>query len=156
MYELLKKQIKSIFEGEQALISNSANFSALLFNSLENINWLGFYFYDGQDLMVGPFQGKPACTRIAPGKGVCGTAFLNNEIQVVEDVHQFPGHIACDPDSKSELVIPIVKNNKIYGVFDVDSPIINRFNVNDVENFKALVGYYIENTDFSNNPSIKC
>lgn len=155
-YELLHKQVDGIFEGESAVISNTANFSALLFNSIENINWLGFYFFDGKDLMVGPFQGKPACVRIDPKRGVCGASFTERKTMVVPDVHEFPGHIACDSESRSELVIPIIKGNMIYGVFDIDSPIKNRFNDVDVENFESLMGYLIDRTDFSTIPSEQC
>ena len=149
MYELLKKQTPSIFEGENDAIANAANFSSLIFNNIPDLNWAGFYFFKNPDLIVGPFQGQPACVRIQAGKGVCGTSFSERKTIVVEDVHQFEGHIACDPNSNSEIVIPLIKDDKIYGVFDVDSPKINRFNSIDVENLEALVCIYIERSDLS-------
>ena len=127
----LTEQLKSLTCNVPYSLANMANAVALLYNSLENINWAGLYLIEGDKLVLGPFQGKPACTVIPIGKGVCGTAVLQNKIQLVPDVHAFPGHIACDSASKSEIVIPLRKNGEIIGVLDIDSPILNRFTQND-------------------------
>lgn len=126
-YELLVKQARALIEGENDWIANTANLSALLFNSLNNINFAGIYRVKNNELILGPFQGKPACVHIAFGKGVCGTAAKTEKTQIVKDVHQFVGHIACDSDSKSEIVVPIFKENKLWGVFDFDSIVFNNF-----------------------------
>ncbi|MEH6941773.1 GAF domain-containing protein [Bacillus sp. JJ722] len=126
-YELLNKQLASLIEGEQNLIANLSNFSALLNVFLERINWVGFYLMENDELVLGPFQGLPACIRIPSGRGVCGKAAKRKETMIVEDVEQFPGHIACDAASRSEIVIPIFKNNEVIGVLDIDSPELNRF-----------------------------
>lgn len=147
MYELLIKQLPHILEGEKNVITNFANFSALLFNSMENVNWVGFYIYTGKDLLLGPFQGKPACVRIKIGEGVCGTAFDRDETLMVKDVSQFQGHIACDTDSKSEIVIPIVKDGIRYGVLDIDSPILDRFESNDSKNLNNLLDLLLSQTE---------
>lgn len=147
MYDLLLKQLPHVLEGEKNAITNLANFSALLFNSMENVNWVGFYLYDGNELVLGPFQGKPACVRLQLGKGVCGTSFQNNETLVVANVDEFPGHIACDAESKSEIVIPLEHNGKLYGVLDIDSPIYNRFDSDDRTNLEELVNSLISNSD---------
>jgi len=150
MYELLHKQLSSVLEGETNLITNASNFSAFIFNNIPNINWAGFYFLtSNQELLLGPFQGQPACVRIKIGKGVCGTAFQNNETILVNNVNEFPGHIACDSNSKSEIVIPLNKDDQIYGVFDIDSPIYNRFDNTDKKNIKLLVKNFLILTDFS-------
>ena len=127
----LTEQLKSLTCNVPYSLANMANAVALLYNSLENINWAGLYLIEGDKLVLGPFQGKPACTVIPIGKGVCGTAVLQNKIQLVPDVHAFPGHIVCDSASKSEIVIPLRKNGEIIGVLDIDSPILNRFTQND-------------------------
>ena len=147
MYDLLIKQLPHILEGEKNVITNLANFSAMIFNSLDKLNWVGFYLYTGKELLLGPFQGKPACVRISIGKGVCGTAFKEARTLVVDDVDTFDGHIACDADSKSEIVIPMQKNGTLYGVLDIDSPIKNRFDESDRENLEKLLNLLIENTD---------
>ena len=147
MYDLLLKQLPHVLEGEKNAITNLANFSALLFNSMENVNWVGFYLYDGNELVLGPFQGKPACVRLQLGKGVCGTSFQNNETLVVANVDEFPGHIACDAESKSEIVIPLEHNGKLYGVLDIDSPIYNRFDSDDKSSLEKLVNSLISNSD---------
>lgn len=147
MYDLLLKQLPHVLEGEKNAITNLANFSALLFNSMDNVNWVGFYLYDGNELVLGPFQGKPACVRLQLGKGVCGTSFQNNETLVVANVDEFPGHIACDAESKSEIVIPLEHNGKLYGVLDIDSPIYNRFESDDKSNLDKLVNSLISNSD---------
>ncbi len=126
-YTLLAAQMRALAEGVENEISNLANGSALLYQTLDELNWAGFYFYRNGELQLGPFQGKTACTRIAMGKGVCGTAAQKDETVMVEDVHQFPGHIACDGASNSEIVIPLHKNGQLYGVLDIDSPVFARF-----------------------------
>lgn len=128
-YALLIKQLRALLEGETNIIANLANASALLNQFLPNVNWVGFYEYEelSDQLVLGPFQGLPACVRIPMGKGVCGTAAKKQETIVVEDVHQFPGHIACDAASQSEIVVPIVKDGHLFGVLDIDSPEKNRF-----------------------------
>ncbi|MFS1517598.1 GAF domain-containing protein [Bacillus sp. SCS-151] len=132
-YELVIKQLHALIEGEKNDIANLANAAALLNQFLDYINWVGFYLTDHphDELVLGPFQGLPACVRIPFGKGVCGTAAKQNKTIRVADVHQFPGHIACDAVTQSEIVIPLVKNNKVIGVLDIDSPIKNRFNEQD-------------------------
>ncbi len=131
LYELLEKQLASLVEGETDLIANTANAAALIFNSLANLNWAGFYFLKENQLVLGPFQGKPACVRIPMGKGVCGTAAAERRTVVVADVNQFRGHIACDSASKSEIVVPLVKNDVVLGVLDIDSPFVGRFDDED-------------------------
>lgn len=126
-YQLLNAQLKALLENEPFLISNLSNASALLGTALKNINWAGFYLIHNHELLLGPFQGKPACIHIPIGKGVCGTAVLKNETMLVSDVHEFPGHIACDSASRSEIVIPMRVNGKIVGVLDIDSPMLARF-----------------------------
>ena len=131
MYALLVSQMEALLEGERNVISNLANASALLKEALKDINWVGFYLIHEGELVLGPFQGKVACVHIALGKGVCGTAVLNNETQMVENVHQFPGHIACDSASNSEIVIPLRSQGKVVGVLDIDSPLFGRFDAMD-------------------------
>jgi L-methionine (R)-S-oxide reductase len=130
-YELLIKQLSALADGESDVIANLSNASALLNQFLDQTNWVGFYLWKDDELVLGPFQGLPACIRIAYGKGVCGTAVKEQKTQRVEDVDQFPGHIACDSASKSEIVIPILKDGKVFGVLDIDSPILNRFDETD-------------------------
>ena len=138
-YKLMNKQLKCLIEDVDYDITNYANASALLFQSLENINWAGFYFMRDGALVLGPFQGKTACTKIAVGKGVCGTAAASGKIMRVPDVHEFPGHIACDCVSESEIVLPIHKNGEIIGVLDIDSPIKDRFKKEDEEGLAVFV-----------------
>ncbi|KPZ54712.1 MULTISPECIES: GAF domain-containing protein [Pseudoalteromonas] len=139
-YQSLVKQTESLIAGESNVIANMANVSALLFTSLEDVNWAGFYFMDSpSELVLGPFQGNPACIRIPVGKGVCGTAAATLETQLIEDVHAFEGHIACDAASNSEIVVPIMKNDKIVAVLDIDSPTIGRFDTDDQAGLEALV-----------------
>ncbi len=139
-YQSLVKQTESLIAGESNVIANMANVSALLFTSLEDVNWVGFYFMDSpSELVLGPFQGNPACIRIPVGKGVCGTAASTLETQLIEDVHAFDGHIACDAASNSEIVVPIMKNDKIVAVLDIDSPTIGRFDTDDQAGLEALV-----------------
>ncbi|MDE7284654.1 MAG: GAF domain-containing protein [Lachnospiraceae bacterium] len=139
MYKLLIAQLKALTEDNPYRISNLANVTALIYDSLERINWVGFYIMQDGKLILGPFQGKVACTQIAVGKGVCGTAVSTGETQRVDDVHLFEGHIACDSASNSELVIPIYKDGKIFGVLDIDSPIKGRFSEEDQAGLEALV-----------------
>lgn len=131
LYALLHTQLKGLLEGERELIPNLANSSALLGQALRDINWVGFYLMKKGELLLGPFQGKPACIHIPLGKGVCGTAAADNKSQVVADVHAFPGHIACDSASRSEIVIPIRKYDRVVGVLDIDSPLLGRFDEED-------------------------
>ncbi|BBN81813.1 hypothetical protein PA25_17980 [Pseudoalteromonas sp. A25] len=139
-YQSLTKQAQALTSDESNIVANMANLSALLFTSLEDINWAGFYFVDSpQELVLGPFQGNPACIRIPMGKGVCGTAAQTQQTQLVEDVHAFAGHIACDAASNSEIVIPIFKNGKVFAVLDIDSPSLSRFDNEDKVGLEALV-----------------
>ena len=131
-YSILQAQMESLLEGETDLIANLANASALLMESLADINWAGFYLLKNDELILGPFQGKPACVHIAIGAGVCGTSFQRRETVLVPDVHAFPGHIACDSSSNSEIVIPLKNSkNQLIGVLDIDSPLFNRFSLTD-------------------------
>lgn len=138
-YQLLLKQLDSLNQGETDEISILANASALLNQFLENINWVGFYIWKKDELVLGPFQGLPACTLIPYGKGVCGTAIKEKKTQRVEDVSKFPGHITCDAASKSEIVVPILMDEQIYGVLDIDSPITNRFDEMDEKYLEEFV-----------------
>ena len=138
---LLYEQIKSLTENEKDLIANLSNISACLNQNLDNINWVGFYIMKNNELVLGPFQGKPACIRIPVGKGVCGTCVQTKTIQRVEDVHKFPGHIACDGASNSEIVLPIFKNEEVVAVLDIDSPIFNRFSFEDETILKEVADY---------------
>lgn len=130
-YDVLIRQLDALLTGETDLIANLSNTSALLNESLEQINWVGFYLMKNDALILGPFQGKPACVHIKVGSGVCGTAVKQNAVQRVSDVNAFPGHIACDANSQSEIVIPIHKDGEIIGVLDIDAPIKDRFNKED-------------------------
>lgn len=141
-YEQLVAQCQALLHGERHRVANAANLSALLFNSLPDINWLGFYFMERGELVVGPFQGLPACVRIALGKGVCGTAALTRETQRVPDVHAFPGHIACDSASQSELVVPLLKDGEVIGVLDIDSPVLDRFDATDQDAFERIAALF--------------
>ncbi len=138
MYQLLTAQLKSLTEDNLYSIANLANEAALLYDSLEQINWAGFYIMQDGKLILGPFQGKAACTQIAVGKGVCGRAAATGETQRVDDVHQFEGHIACDSASNSEIVIPLYKNGELFGVLDIDSPITGRFCEEDQTGLEAF------------------
>lgn len=138
-YELVIKQLKALIEGETNVIANLANAAALLNQFLDNINWVGFYLAEGEELVLGPFQGLPACVRIPFGKGVCGTAAANKKTERVADVHQFPGHIACDAASQSEIVVPMIKDGHVLGVLGIDSPIKNRFDEIDQKYLEKFV-----------------
>ena len=140
LYQSINSQVVALIEDEPNLIANLANVSALLNLSLDDINWVGFYLLENEDtLVLGPFQGNPACVRIAVGKGVCGTAFEQKSTLRVEDVHQFEGHIACDAASNSEIVIPLVKDGKHIGVLDIDSPSLNRFDLDDQNGLELIM-----------------
>lgn len=143
-YATLVEQARGLLDSETDLVANAANFAALVYHSLDGLNWAGFYFFDGQELVVGPFQGKPACVRIALGRGVCGTAARSRETQVVADVHAFAGHIACDSASQSEIVVPLVAaDGSLIGVWDVDSPLLNRFDDEDRQGMEALCRVFV-------------
>lgn len=138
-YSMLTKQLESLIEDEHHLIAILSNTSALINDTLDQVNWVGFYLIEDNELILGPFQGRPACVHIEIGKGVCGTAVSENATQRVSDVHQFPGHIACDANSKSEIVIPIHINNEIIGVLDIDAPIKDKFTKDDQEGLEQVV-----------------
>ena len=146
-YSDLLQQATALIEGERDLTANAANLSSLLFHTLPDLNWAGFYWMKGGELVLGPFQGKPACVRIAIGKGVCGTAARDRKTIVVKDVHEFPGHIACDSASNSEVVVPIVAGGKVVGVLDLDSPLVNRFDEADARALEAVVQAFLAGTD---------
>jgi L-methionine (R)-S-oxide reductase len=143
IYEELTRQLRGLLEGERDAIANAANMAALIWETLPDLNWAGFYFMRGGELVLGPFQGKPACVRIAVGKGVCGTAVARKASVVVEDVHEFPGHIACDSASNSELVVPLIRDGKVIGVLDLDSPKHARFDEDDRKACEALVKIWL-------------
>ncbi|ABM24641.1 MULTISPECIES: GAF domain-containing protein [Shewanella] len=138
-YESLNRQALALLEGEDDVVAAMANFSALLNDNLTDLNWVGFYVMRGEQLVLGPFQGKVACTRIPLGKGVCGTAAYTNQTQRVADVHQFDGHIACDSASNSEIVVPVRANGKVIAVLDIDSPSFDRFDEDDQKGLELLV-----------------
>lgn len=146
-YHELLAQTKSMFERERHPIANAANFAALIYHGVADLNWAGFYFLEGEELVLGPFCGKPACVRIPLGKGVCGAAARTQQTVVVEDVHTFPGHIACDSSSNSEIVVPLLKDDRLIGVFDVDSPSTGRFGDADRQGMEVLVAAFMERTD---------
>ena len=147
LYADLLAQARALLAGERDAGANSANLAALLFHALPDLNWAGFYWLKDGGLVLGPFQGKPACVRIALGKGVCGTAAASGRTVVVPDVHAFPGHIACDSASASEIVIPVVTGDRLVGVLDLDSPRPARFDDDDARGLEALVAAFAEATD---------
>ena len=142
-FERLRRQLAALLEGESDLIANAANTSALLFTTLPGVNWVGFYLLRAGELVLGPFQGKPACVRIGLGKGVCGTAASQRRTVRVGDVHAFPGHIACDAASRAEIVIPLIKGERLVGVLDIDSPELGRFDEVDQRGLEALAAVMI-------------
>ena len=146
-YDDLLSQARSLLTGERDLLANAANLAALLFHSLTDINWVGFYFLKDGDLVLGPFQGKPACTRIPLGRGVCGTAAQRRETVMVPKVHDFPGHIACDAASNSEIVVPLISANNLIGVLDVDSPVLSRFDEMDRRGLESLATLLLDVSD---------
>ena len=143
-YAQLLEQARGLVHGERDRIANAANLSALVYHALPDLNWVGFYFHDGNELVVGPFQGLPACVRIPLDKGVCGAAARTRTTQRVEDVQAFPGHIACDAASRSELVVPLVRDGALLGVFDLDSPLPARFTVEDQQGLEAIARVFLE------------
>jgi L-methionine (R)-S-oxide reductase len=143
-YAQLVNQAQSLVSGEHDLIANMANISALLYNQLDDVNWAGFYFYKESQLVLGPFQGQPACIRIPMGKGVCGTAAQTRTVQRIDDVHAFDGHIACDAASNSEIVIPLVINDTLIGVLDIDSPRFARFDEEDESGLRKIADILIQ------------
>ncbi|HTU65085.1 MAG TPA: GAF domain-containing protein [Steroidobacteraceae bacterium] len=140
----LARDLSALLHGEHDLVANAANTAALIRDALPGLNWAGFYLYKSGELVLGPFQGKPACVRIAIGKGVCGTAAARRETVVVEDVHAFPGHIACDSASESEIVVPLIRGNELIGVLDLDSPMKGRFGNAEKVGLEALAKIFVE------------
>lgn len=146
-YAQLLEQARGLMYGERDRVANAANLSSLVFHALPDLNWVGFYFFDGTELVVGPFQGHPACVRIALGRGVCGTAAQARETQRVADVDAFPGHIPCDSASRSELVVPLYAGERLVGVFDLDSPVLDRFDAEDQAGLEAIAHAFIQALD---------
>lgn len=146
-YALMAAQVQALFADERDFIANAAQFSAFLYHQVEDLNWAGFYLNRNQELVLGPFQGQIACVRIPFSKGVCGAAAATGKTQRVEDVHAFPGHIACDSASNSELVIPLIKDGRLIGVLDLDSPSIGRFSEADQAGLERLAAIFLELTD---------
>ena len=146
LYDELAAQLSNLLAGERDLVANAANFAALVFHSLPDLNWAGFYFVKAGELVLGPFQGKPACMRIAFGRGVCGAAAAKCVTTIVPNVHEFPGHIACDMESKSEIVVPLMKNERFIGVLDLDSPQLARFDEADAAGLETLVKILLAST----------
>jgi GAF domain-containing protein len=149
VYRELHGRLAAVFEGERNGLANAANMSALVYEALPDLNWAGFYFLQGRELVLGPFQGKVACVRIPLGKGVCGTAAERRETVIVADVHEFPGHIACDSASRSEIVVPLVQNGRLVGVLDVDSPRLSRFDSQDGQALEAAAALLLQSSDFA-------
>ncbi|MEN4751335.1 GAF domain-containing protein [Pseudomonas sp. 15A4] len=146
-YRLLAAQLESLLADERDFIANAAQFSAFLYSQLDDLNWAGFYLNRNEELVLGPFQGQIACVRIPFGKGVCGTAAQSRETQRVHDVHEFPGHIACDSASNSEVVVPLIKDGKLIGVLDLDSPSVGRFSEEDQAGIERLAAIFLKSTD---------
>jgi len=146
-YSELVQQLEGLLHGERDAIANAANLSALLYDAMPRLNWAGFYLMRGGELVLGPFQGKPACVRIPVGRGVCGTAVARRESILVEDVHAFPGHIACDAASRSELVVPLIRDDEVIGVIDLDSPEPGRFDADDQAGIEAIASLYLAASD---------
>lgn len=149
-YQDLVQQARGLLAGQQHRIANAANLSALIYHGLPDLNWAGFYFLEGGELIVGPFQGQPACVRIELGKGVCGTAATTRATQRVADVHAFEGHIACDPASRSEIVVPLILDGHVIGVLDIDSPVADRFTEADQAGVEALAEVYVKSLASTN------
>jgi L-methionine (R)-S-oxide reductase len=143
-YERLAQELGSLLSGERDFVANAANTAALIFDALPDVNWAGFYFLKDGELVVGPFQGKPACVRIALGKGVCGTAAVERKTLIVPDVDAFPGHIACDAASRSEIVVPLVAGKQLFGVLDIDSPRLARFDEGDARGLERLAALFVD------------
>ncbi|MBJ7536422.1 GAF domain-containing protein [Marinomonas transparens] len=147
-FQELNLQLSSLLSGERDLICNAAQFSAFIMQTIEGLNWAGFYFARGEELVLGPYVGKVACTRIPFGRGVCGAAAVTEAIQRIDDVHAFEGHIACDAASASELVVPVINGDELIGVFDIDSPSVGRFSAVDQAGIESLVATFVAATDF--------
>ena len=147
LYAALEREVNALLAGERDLVANAGNCAALLYHSLADVNWVGFYFVRDGGLVVGPFQGKPACVRIPFGNGVCGTAAATRTTQVVADVAAFPGHIACDPASRSEIVVPLVRRGELLGVLDIDSPRSGRFTAEDQAGIETLARAFVASLD---------
>jgi GAF domain-containing protein len=143
-YPLLESQMRALLDGEADALAAASNFVALLYNAMDDVNWAGIYVLRGDELVLGPFQGKPACVHIAMGAGVCGTAAASLQTQRIADVHNFDGHIACDPDSRSEIVVPLVANGKLLGVLDIDSPTPGRFSVADQSGIESMCAAFCQ------------
>ena len=146
LYSNLRSQLRSLVADERDFIANAANLSSLLYHSMPDLSWAGFYFNKNDELVLGPFQGQPACVRIAIGKGVCGAAAQQRQTIIVDNVQDFPGHIACDSASNSEIVVPIIKDNHLLGVLDLDSPSVGRFDDEDARGLNELVEVFVEST----------
>jgi GAF domain-containing protein len=144
LFDALTAQLQALLAGETNFLANSANTASLLYHSLPEINWVGFYFLKDGQLVLGPFHGRPACTRIALGKGVCGTAAAEQKTIIVPNVHEFPGHIACDCASASEIVVPIIVGHRLIGVLDVDSPTFGRFDAEDRDGLQRVVKVFLD------------
>lgn len=155
LYANLAEQLHSLLKGEHDFVANAANCAALLYHSLPDVNWAGFYFLKEGELVLGPFQGSPACVRIAMGKGVCGTAAQLSQTVVVENVHEFPGHIACDSASNSEIVVPLIKDGRLIGVLDVDSPSLARFDDEDAQGLNVLAEIFLQAVQISSSSESK-
>jgi L-methionine (R)-S-oxide reductase len=147
LYAKLLLQLRSLVADERDFIANAANLSSLLYYSMPGVNWAGFYFHKNDELVLGPFQGQPACVRIAIGKGVCGTAAKQRQTIIVDNVHDFPGHIACDSASNSEIVVPVIKDDHLIGVLDLDSPLVGRFDEEDARGLNEIVEAFVESTN---------
>ena len=143
----LARQAQALVSGQRDRIANAANLAALLFQELDDVNWAGFYFLHGEQLIVGPFQGKPACVSIPLGQGVCGKAAVTREVQLIPDVYEFEGHIACDIESRSEIVVPLIRNGELLGVLDLDSPLPGRFSEMDQALLVKIAEIYLQSID---------
>ena len=148
-YRELKERLAALYLSERDGLANAANLSAILYQGLQHVNWVGFYFARGDELVLGPFQGKVACVRIAQGRGVCGAAAARRQTLVVADVHAFPGHIACDAASRAEIVVPVLQRDRLVGVLDLDSPQLGRFDQDDVAGLEAIVDVFVQKSDLT-------
>jgi L-methionine (R)-S-oxide reductase len=145
-FDLLERQVVALLEDERSFLANTANFAAFVYGSLPHVNWAGFYFPDARGLVLGPFGGKPACTLLPAGRGVCGRAFTEGRTVIIDDVNQFEDHIVCDSASQSEMVVPLLKDGAIYGVFDIDAPVRSRFGECEMRGVERLVRRYLDFT----------
>ncbi len=154
LYQQICEQLNELLGNETNFVANAANTSALLFQSMPDVNWVGFYIAEGRELVLGPFQGKPACVRIPFGKGVCGTAASKQKTLVVPDVNRFPGHVACDTASQSEIVVPLLNWGRVLGVLDIDSPTLNRFDDDDREGIESVVAVFVGSQVMKDMPNL--